>query len=97
MIPERQAAAGTAGFRSGEVDFHGLRTRTSGHRGFAEVHMLVPGDWDVRRSHDLVEHVEAAVRADLPDVELTVHVEPREDPRSYDDYATEIPLDGTPD
>ncbi len=81
------------GFRSAEVHFHGLRTRTSGHRGFAEVHVLVPGHWDVRSGHDLVEQIEERLRAALPSVTLTCHLEPIEDPRAYDDYDTEVPID----
>lgn len=84
------------GFRDDDIDFHGLRTRVSGHRGFAEVHVLVPGAWTVTRSHDLVEQVEAALRRAVPHVALTAHVEPREDPRSYGDYPTEVPISPDP-
>ena len=87
-----QLASILAGLRSDDVDFHGLRTRVSGHRGFAEVHVLVPGDWSVTQGHDLAERIEQAVISELPDVTVSTHVEPREDPRSYDDYETEIPI-----
>ena len=80
------------GFVDEDVDFHGLRTRVSGHRGFAEVHVLVPGSWSVQRSHDLVERVDHALEQRVDNVSLLAHVEPREDPRSYDDYLTEIPV-----
>lgn len=90
-----QLAAIFARFRTEDVDFHGLRTRVSGHRGFAEVHVLVPGDWSVTQSHDLAERIEQAVISELPDVTVSTHVEPREDPRSYDDYETEIPIHPT--
>ena len=76
-----------------EVHFHGLRTRTSGHHGYADVHVLVPGDWSVQRSHDLIEEIEHAVSQACPDVTLVAHVEPSEDPRSYDDYPTEVPIE----
>jgi cation diffusion facilitator family transporter len=94
-LPKEECAAIArvlSGFTSDEVSFHGLRTRTSGHRGFAEVHVLVPGAWSVQRSHDLVEEVEAAVTREVGDVTLVGHVEPVEDPRSYDDYPTEVPI-----
>ncbi|MET4078637.1 cation diffusion facilitator family transporter [Janibacter sp. UYMM211] len=77
-----------------EVHFHGLRTRVAGHTSFAEVHVLVPGAWDVRRAHDLVEEVEDALRAEYPDLRVSTHIEPREDPRSYDDYEHEVPVAG---
>jgi divalent metal cation (Fe/Co/Zn/Cd) transporter len=47
--------------------------------------MLVPGAWSVQRSHDLAEEVEAAIRRRLPYVAVFTHVEPLEDPRSFDD------------
>ena len=49
------------------------------------MHVLVPGDWPVQRGHDLAEEVEAAVRARLPYVTVSTHVEPLEDPRSFED------------
>ncbi|HYN29741.1 MAG TPA: cation diffusion facilitator family transporter [Dermatophilaceae bacterium] len=94
-LPEQESAAIATvlgRFASPEVSFHGLRTRTSGHRGFAEVHVLVPGAWSVQRSHDLVEDVEEALAREVRDVALLAHVEPVEDPRSYDDYPTEVPI-----
>jgi cation diffusion facilitator family transporter len=74
-------------FRSPEVDFHGLQTRQSGRHRFVAVHVLVPGAWTVQRGHNLVEEVETAIRRALPDTTVHTHMEPREDPRAYDDYA----------
>ena len=79
-------------FVTQDVHFHGLRTREAGHRRYAEVHVLVPGSWTVTQGHDLVEDVEAALREELPDVTLVCHLEPNDDPRSYDDYPTEFPV-----
>lgn len=81
-----------AGYKNDEVDLHGLRTRHSGTRRFAEVHVLVPGEWTVSRGHDVVENMEDAVRAAFPEAVLTVHLEPIEDPRAYGDYETEVRL-----
>jgi cation diffusion facilitator family transporter len=69
-----------------EVSFHGLQTRESGRHRFVTVHVLVPGSWSVQQSHDVVEEIEAELRAALDDVEVTTHVDPREDARSYGDY-----------
>lgn len=76
------------------VMFHGLRTRAAGRHGFATFDMLVPGSWTVVEAHDLVEVIEAELRAEVPDVELRIHIEPREDPRSYGDHPVEIPIPG---
>ncbi|MDR1386691.1 MAG: cation diffusion facilitator family transporter [Propionibacteriaceae bacterium] len=85
-------AAVLSSFSRDQVLFHGLRTRVAGRSRFAAFDMLVPGDWTVRQGHDLIEEVEQAVREVLPDVELAVHLEPREDPRAYNDYAVEYPI-----
>lgn len=74
------------GFREPEqVDFHAMRTRESGHRQFMQVHMLVPGQWSVQRGHDAVEEVTAALLAKQPELRITIHLEPIEDPKSYED------------
>lgn len=74
-------------YRSDEVDFHGLQTRQSGRQRFVSMHVLVPGDWTVKRGHDLLEQVETAICEALPDTVVHTHMEPREDPRAYEDYA----------
>jgi len=94
-LPEADSAAIASvlnGFAGDDVGFHGLRTRVSGHHGFAEVHVLVPGGWSVQRSHDLVEQIEEAVGQQVGNVTLVAHVEPVEDPRSYGDFTTEVPI-----
>jgi cation diffusion facilitator family transporter len=76
-----------AAFASRGVQFHALRTRQAGRRAFVSVHLLVPGEWTVRRGHDVAEEVEAALHARLPYVTVFTHVEPLEDPRSFDDVS----------
>ena len=67
-----------------EVIYHGLRTREAGHKVFASLHVLVPGRWTVQQGHDLVEEIESDLLASVPDLDMTIHLEPREDPRSYE-------------
>jgi cation diffusion facilitator family transporter len=67
------------------VRFHALRTREAGRRAFVSVHVLVPRAWTVQRGHDEVERVEQALREQLPYATVFTHLEPLEDPRSYDD------------
>lgn len=74
------------------VTFHGLQTRESGKDRFMSVHMLVPGDWSVQHAHDMVEDVEVELRATVPDLTVLTHVEPREDPRAYDDFAAGVDI-----
>jgi len=73
-------------FRSRSVDFHDVRTRVGGHMRFLQLHMLVPGDWSVQQGHDLVEEVESALREAVEDLVVVVHLEPIDDPRSYESW-----------
>jgi cation diffusion facilitator family transporter len=68
-----------------EVHYHALRTRQSGPRRFVSVHILVPGAWSVMQGHDLVEKIEADLRAALPLLSVLTHLEPLEDPAAHDD------------
>ncbi|HVK43847.1 MAG TPA: cation diffusion facilitator family transporter [Micropruina sp.] len=53
-----------------------LRTRESGRQRFVQATLTVPGDWTVRRGHDLADHVEAEISQVLPGTVTFVHVEP---------------------
>jgi cation diffusion facilitator family transporter len=66
-------------------EFHALRTRVAGSRRFVSVHVLVPGEWTVQRGHDLCEEIELAISRALPGTNVTTHLEPLEDPVSWDD------------
>lgn len=77
--------------RGDGIEFHALRTRAAAGRSFASMHVLVPGDWTVKRAHDLADSIEHEIAAALPGTTGFTHIEPRDDPASYDD----IPLDRT--
>ncbi|WP_407568314.1 cation diffusion facilitator family transporter [Arsenicicoccus dermatophilus] len=87
----REIATVLGRYACDDVAFHGLRTRKSGHQEFAELHLLVPGHWTVRRGHDLAEEVEDALHTELPGLRVITHLEPLEDPRSYDGVPVDIP------
>jgi len=74
-------------------DYHALRTRMAGAKSFVDVHVLVPGSMSVQAGHDILERLENEIRAKLPHVEVLTHLEPLEDPRSWDD--PEKPLTGS--
>ena len=69
----------------GDVSFHALRTRMAGTRQFASFHVLVPGDWTVKHGHDVTEDIIDDLVGHLPALRVDAHLEPREDPRSYED------------
>jgi cation diffusion facilitator family transporter len=66
-------------------DYHALRTRVAGAKSFVNVHVLVPGRMSVQAGHDLVERLENEIQSKLPHVEVLTHLEPLEDPKSWDD------------
>jgi cation diffusion facilitator family transporter len=74
-------------------DYHALRTREAGAKSFVDVHVLVPGGMSVQAAHDLAESLENEIRGRLPHCEVLTHLEPLEDPKSWDD--PERPLAGS--
>jgi cation diffusion facilitator family transporter len=74
-----------AGYRARGIGFHALRTRRAGQRRFVSMHVLVPGTWTIQQGHDLVEQLEADLRATLPLVTIFTHLEPAEDPLAFAD------------
>jgi cation diffusion facilitator family transporter len=95
-IPEDDRAAIVAileRLRHEGCDYHALRTRVSGAKSFVDVHVLVPGSMTVQQGHDMAEALENEVRERLPHVEVLTHLEPLEDPKSWDDPGK--PLAGT--
>lgn len=68
-----------------DIQFHALRTRIAGTRRFVSLHVLVPGSWTVQQGHDLCEAIELAIIQALPGTNVTTHLEPLEDPTSWND------------
>jgi cation diffusion facilitator family transporter len=58
------------------VDYHNLKTRRSGDRVFAELHLSLDGSLSVQEAHDFTDHLEWDVENEIPGVDLTIHVEP---------------------
>lgn len=69
------------------VQYHALRTRQSGAQRFMSVHLQVPGDWSIQKGHSLLEDIESDVRSSLEPISVFTHIEPLEDPRSWEDIA----------
>jgi cation diffusion facilitator family transporter len=73
------------------VQFHALRTRQSASRRFVSFHVLVPGNWSVQKGHQLLERIEADIRNTIPEVTVFTHLEPLNDPASWDDVSLDRP------
>jgi cation diffusion facilitator family transporter len=86
-----------AAYQPQGVRFHALRSRQSGARSFVSMHIQVPGSWSVQRGHDLLEAIEDQVRQAVPSATVFTHLEPIEDPASWQDQkldrATDQPQD----
>ncbi len=70
---------------SNNIAFHALRTRQSGALKFISLHVLVPGDWSVSRGHALLTQLEVELQQNLPGSQVATHLEPLDDPASYDE------------
>lgn len=72
-------------YRENGIEFHALLTRLAGAKKFVSVHVLVPGNWSVQQGHELMEQIETDIRNTIPNISITTHLEPLEDPLSYSD------------
>jgi cation diffusion facilitator family transporter len=64
------------------IDYHNVKTRRSGNKVFAELHLAVDPNLTVQTAHDLTKHLEEELHLELPEVRLTIHVEP---PKAHSD------------
>jgi cation diffusion facilitator family transporter len=71
------------------VSYHALRSRQAAARKFMVVHLLVPGNWTVKKGHTLAEQVEKRVMETINNTNIVTHIEPIEDPASMSDAGIE--------
>ena len=76
------------------VSYHALRSRQAAARKFMVVHLLVPGSWTVRKSHQLAEQFETRVLETVKNTNIVTHVEPIDDPLSMEDASVERGMNG---
>ena len=62
----------------GAIEAHDLRTRHAGRLTFLEFHLVVPGVMTVADAHAICDRVEAALKAEMEGLMITIHVEPEE-------------------
>jgi cation diffusion facilitator family transporter len=60
----------------GALEAHDLRTRHAGRVTFIQFHLVVPGHISVAESHEICDRIEAALKDDIPNAAVTIHVEP---------------------
>jgi cation diffusion facilitator family transporter len=74
-----------ATYNNDNIQFHAFRTRVAGARRFVSFHVLVPGEWTVKRGHALCEEIELTIIQKLPGTYVFTHLEALEDPISWND------------
>jgi cation diffusion facilitator family transporter len=67
------------------IDFHDLKTRRNGNLVFCELHLSVDGSLSVSEAHELTDHLENELKDELPNANLTIHVEPKKPTASPQD------------
>lgn len=62
----------------GALEAHDLRTRQAGKMTFVDFHLVVPGNMAVSAAHDICDRIEQALRTEVEDALITIHVEPEQ-------------------
>ena len=75
-VEKRERFLALAGRHPELQGIHDLRTRTSGAHDFVQFHMWVDPDMTVAQAHDVMDAVEAKLRAEFPGTEILIHPDP---------------------
>src|ERR1700704_2562318 len=60
----------------GAIQAHDLRTRHAGPVTFIDFHLVVPGRMSVARAHEICDRIERALKEEMGEAVITIHVEP---------------------
>jgi cation diffusion facilitator family transporter len=62
-----------------EIQYHALRSRKSGRKIYADLHLVVPKELSVEEAHKLCDEIEKKAKEKLGEnIDITIHVEPAE-------------------
>jgi cation diffusion facilitator family transporter len=78
-VPEEDLArirAIIAANADGAIEAHDLRTRHAGRMTFVDFHLVVKGTMSVTEAHDICDRLERALKAEVQDALISIHVEP---------------------
>jgi len=56
--------------------FHNLKTRKSGHFRFADLHLELPENMELKEVHRICDEIESVLSTKLKNLEINIHVEP---------------------
>lgn len=62
-------------YKTEVIDFHGLKTRKSGHIRHVDFHMTVKPDFTARESHRLIKEIEKSLEKKLKNINVTIHID----------------------
>lgn len=60
------------------IGYHNLRTRMSGAERFVDLHLIVPKDQNITVAHKFCDHIEEDIKEKIPNLSITIHIEPCE-------------------
>jgi cation diffusion facilitator family transporter len=60
----------------GAIEAHDIRTRHAGRMTFVDFHLVVTGTMTVAEAHDICDRLERAIKAEVTDALISIHVEP---------------------
>jgi cation diffusion facilitator family transporter len=68
---------------AGALEAHDLRMRIAGRVTYLEFHLVVPGSMTVAESHAICDRIEEALKSEMDDLVITIHVEPEEKAKQH--------------
>jgi cation diffusion facilitator family transporter len=71
------------------IDYHALYTRQSSSKSFITFHLLIPGDLTIYKAHEFSKMIEKEIAVELPNSNVFIHLEPLNDPDSFEDHLKE--------
>jgi len=73
-------------YREQSITYHSLYTRKAASKNFIFLHLIMPGNWHISRGHEITKAIEIEIAEALPFSDVFIHIEPLNDPDSFDDY-----------
>lgn len=68
------------------ISYHSLYTRKAASKRFVSLHLVMPGEWQIEKGHEVTKSIESEIAGIFPGSDVFVHVEPANDPEAFDDY-----------
>lgn len=69
-------------FTGNRFQYHQFRSRKSGSHKYLDFHLEVPEKMSVREAHDLCDSIEAELKQKVNNLDINIHIEPRNDDRA---------------